>query len=100
MKYTEVPDITLRMIIEASILEAGTKVFAASDDNVTGTLNKDGSITLTIDGQPKIFPYPSGAARAITKTSVNGWIFWKINDNGSLNDLTFYKRKYVETHNS
>lgn len=100
MKYIEVPDITLRMIIEAGIIKAGTTLFAASDKNITATLNDDGSLNLIINNEPKIFPFPSGAARAITKTSVSGWIFWKIDDNGILNDLTFYKRKYIETHGS
>lgn len=96
MNHLEVHDITLRMIIEAGLIKAETKVFAATDDKISGVLNSDGSITLNIDNQPKNFPFPSGAARSITKTSVSGWIFWKIDDNGRINDLLFYKKKYIE----
>lgn len=99
MKYTEVPDITLSMIIEAGILTPGTTVHAAHDEKILGTLNIDGSITLNTNNQEQTFPYPSGAARAITRTSVNGWIFWKIKDNGQTNDLSYYKKKYIEAQN-
>jgi len=100
MKYIEIPDITLKTIIESGIIKTGTKVFAISDNQITGVLNNDGSLTLNIDNQQKIFPFPSGAARAVTKTSVNGWIFWMIDDNGTINNLKFYKEKYMEIYNS
>lgn len=99
LKYTEVPDITLQMIIEAGILTPGTTVHAATDDKVRGILNKDGSITLNFNNQEQTFPYPSGAARAVTRTSVNGWIFWKIKEDGQTNDLSYYKKKYIEAQN-
>lgn len=94
MKYLEQQDITLEMIIKAGILKSGITLYAASDNNVTGTLNADGSITLSIDGNPKIFPYPSGAARAIRNISVSGWVFWKVMEDGQLIELLSYKKKF------
>lgn len=81
------------MVIKAGLLEPGITVYAASDSNITGTLNADGSIELTIQGERKVFPYPSGAARAVRNISVSGWIFWKIKENNQFIDLIKYKQK-------
>lgn len=99
MKYKEIPDITLKMIIEAGIIEPGTNVYANSKDEVIGTLDINGSITVILGDEKKIFPYPSGAARAFTKTSVNGWKFWRILENGKYFNLSYYKKKFEEGHN-
>ncbi|MFA6248446.1 MAG: hypothetical protein WC615_16015 [Mucilaginibacter sp.] len=93
MNYLEQEDITLEMVIKAGLLKPGTTVYAASDSNITGTLNADGSIELTIDGTKKVFPYPSGAARAVRNISVSGWVFWKVKENGQLTDLLKYKQR-------
>ena len=45
----------------------------------------------------KTFPFPSGAGRAITKISVNGWKYWRILDNGTYNELSYYKEIYKQT---
>ena len=94
MSYIEIPDVTLKMIIDSKIIKIGTKVYASSDNNIVGTINKEGAIILNIGNEKRVFPFPSGAARAITKTSVNGWKFWKILDNGQFNELSNYKEKY------
>ena len=101
MKYDEVPDVTLKMIIESGIIKPDTKVYASlnyqavGSPQIIGNLNKDGSISFYIDNQLKTFPFPSGAARAIAKISVNGWIFWKILDSGQYKELSFFKEKYL-----
>lgn len=95
MKYNEVPDITLKMIIDSGLIKPDTKVYASSIPEISGKINHDGSITLLIDNQQKNFPFPSGAARSIVKTSVNGWIFWKIMDSGQLKDLSYFKKEYI-----
>lgn len=94
MKYKEVPDITLKMIIDSGLIKSDTKVYASSDNSIIGTINKDGSINLFIDNQEKIFPFPSGAARAIVKTSVNGWKFWRILEHGEYKELSSFKKEY------
>lgn len=94
MKYLEQQDVTLEMLIKAGIIKVGTIVYAASDNRITGTLNIDGSITLIIDGKTKVYPYPSGAARAVRNISVSGWIFWKVNEDGQLIELRKYKEKF------
>lgn len=94
MKYKEVPDITLKMIIERGIIQVGTKVYSSPDYKTVGTLDKEGAITFKINNKIKTFPYPSGAARALTKTSVNGWIYWSILEKGKYYDLSYYKEKY------
>jgi len=97
LAYVEQQDITLSMIIEAGLLQPGTIIYAASDINITGLLNKDGSINLMIDGKERVFPYPSGAARAIRKVSVSGWVFWKVKEAGKLVELLKFKQKYIES---
>lgn len=81
------------MVIEAGLLKPGITVYAASDNNITGTLNGDGSIELVLNGSKKIFPYPSGAARAVKNISVSGWIFWKVKENDKLVELLKYKQQ-------
>lgn len=95
MKYNEVPDITLKMIIDSGLIKPDTKVFASSNPEISGKINQDGSISLLIENQQKNFPFPSGAARSIVKISVNGWIFWKIMDSGQLKDLSYFKKEYI-----
>jgi len=94
VKYLEQQDVTLEMIIKAGLLKPGITLYAASDNNVKGILNADGSITLVIDDIQKIFPYPSGAARAVRNISVSGWVFWKVMEDGRLIDLLSYKQKF------
>ena len=97
MNYKEIPDITLKMIIDAGIIAIGTKVYAYPDNKIFGTLDEEGAITVNICTELKTFPFPSGAARAIIKTSVNGWKFWRILENGQYNELSYYKEKYKLT---
>jgi hypothetical protein len=99
MKYIETPDITLKMIIDSGLIKPGTRVYASKDRNIFGNINEDGSITLILDNQPKSFPFPSGAARAIVKLSVNGWLFWQILDSNEYKDLSYFKKEYQKMFN-
>lgn len=94
MNYDEVPDITLKMIIDSGIIKPNTKVYGSKNLDVIGIINEDGSITISIDNQKKTFPFPSGAARYIANLSVNGWLFWKINDSGQYKELSYYKKEF------
>ena len=96
MNYREIPGITLKMIIDSGIIKPDTKVYATTNHQITGNINRDGSITLTFDHQLKTFPFPSGAARAIVKTSTNGWLFWKILDAGHYKELSYFKNEYLK----
>lgn len=95
MNYIEIPDFTLQMLIEAGVIKANTKVYA-KDNNVSGIINLDGSITLEVNGKTQNFPYPSGAARAIVQKSVNGWIFWRIKESGDFKTLSEIKKEYLQ----
>lgn len=96
MKYKETPDITLKMIINAGIVKTGTKVYSSPNNEVVGILDKEGAITIKINDEIKTFAFPSGAGRAITKKSINGWKYWRILDNGTYNELSYYKEKYKQ----
>lgn len=99
MEYKVIPVVTLKMIIDSGIMIKGTTVHAYPAFNQTVILDKEGAITLNIDGTVKTYPFPSGAARALTVTSVNGWKFWKIHENGDYNELAHYREIYKELHN-
>lgn len=96
MKYQEKPDIELKKLIEEDFIEPNTKVYASSDYSIEGLLNKDGAIILKIDGVEKVFPFPSGAARAIVNLSVNGWKFWKIKEGENFIELSEIKKRYLK----
>ncbi len=98
MEYKELPDITLKMIIDSGLIKPGTKVYASVDPHITGTINQDGSISLLTGNKIKNFPFPSGAARSIVNSSVNGWIFWKIKDFNEFKDLSFYKKEFIKRY--
>ena len=84
--------VTLFDLIGAGLLEPGTTLYARQTyDYHPATVLSDGRIDL--DGE--IFESPSGAAKTITGSSVNGWWFWKLDTlgNRSLNNLY---RDYVD----
>ncbi|WP_410879830.1 hypothetical protein [Myroides sp. DW712] len=99
MTYDEKPDITLKMIINAGIIKIGTKVYSSPNNEIIGTIDKEGAITLNLNNEMKTFAFPSGAGRAITKTSINGWKYWRILDEGIYKELSYYKKKYKQTEN-
>ena len=96
MEYQEKPDITLKDIISDGFIQSNMSVYASTNEKISGIINEEGAIEIKIDGIKKVFPFPSGAARAFTKTSVNGWKFWKINYNNKLIELAELKRKYLD----
>lgn len=98
--YSLEPSITLKMIIDGGILHAGIKLYTPSNDKVFGTLNLDGSITLEINNDLKKFYSPSGAARAIEKKNLNGWIYWRVRESNTYQDLRYFRNKYIEFLNS
>ena len=95
MEYQEKPDITLKDIINDGFIQPDTVVYASTNEEISGIINVEGAIEIEIDSVKKIFPFPSGAARAFVKTSVNGWKFWKIDYNNQLIELAELKRKYL-----
>jgi len=95
MEYQEKPDITLKDIIKDGFIKSNISVYASINEKISGIINNEGAIEIKIDGVKKVFPFPSGAAREFTKTSVNGWKFWKIDYNNELIELAELKRKYL-----
>lgn len=96
MKYEEKSDIGLKNLIDEGFIKPNTKVYASSNEKIEGLLNKDGAIILKIDGVEKIYPFPSGAARAIVNLSVNGWKFWRIKENEDFFELAEIKKRYLK----
>ncbi len=94
------PTITLEMIIDQGLINPNIPIFGPKSDTPTGILNSDGSVSVTIIGKAKTYPYPSGAARSIEKMSLNGWIYWHVNDNGTYRNLDYYRKKYIEINKS
>lgn len=94
MSYLETHSVTLKMLLDAGILKAGIRLHAESDENMIATLSPDGNILLNINGKTVEKQSLSGAARAITGKSLNGWLFWSINELGTMQTLSFFRSKY------
>jgi len=94
MGFIEYTNITLKMILDSGLIEPGTNIYLSSHPEVKGKINSDGSITLPLDRQDKVFHSPSGAARAVVKLSVNGWTFWKLLINNEYKELSFLREQY------
>jgi hypothetical protein len=94
MPYLEFAATSLKMLIDANILKPGTNLYAESDDSASALLNADGSISLTIEGNLKEYQSPSAAAKALTGKSLNGWVFWKVDESGQINTLASFRSKY------
>ena len=92
-----VPGVTLKDLIEGGIIESGAPVFSPVND-IIGHIDDTGSIFITINGKQKNFSSPSGAAKAIEKKSLNGWLYLKLLDNESniIRNLSFFRDKYME----
>jgi hypothetical protein len=91
------PTITLEMIINQGLISPDIPVYGPNSKTSTGILNDNGSISVTVLGKAKTYPYPSGAARAIEKISLNGWLYWHVNDNGTYRNLDYFRKKYIES---
>lgn len=97
MEYKEYQDVTLKTMIDNGFLMPKSEIFLSIDERVTGIINSNGELEINIDGARKIFPFPSGAARAFTKTSVNGWKYWKINFQNEYIEIAELKKKYLNS---
>lgn len=95
MKYQETPDITLKDLIEKGYIKEDVIVYASSNVHIEGRLTFEGAIILKINGEEQLFPFPSGAARAVVNLNVNGWKFWKIKENDKYIELSEIKKKYL-----
>ncbi|MFN8180641.1 MAG: hypothetical protein ACO1G7_00555 [Bacteroidota bacterium] len=87
-------EITIKMLLESGLVEPGTIIYSDTKPVKTAKINSDGLISIDIDGNRKLYPYPSGAARAIVNLSVNGWTFWKIKINGELKEISYLRTIY------
>lgn len=69
----------LQTLKEAGKLPIGTDLQHPSrrnpDRNVTATVVKEG---ISLGG--KVYASPSGAAKSVTGTAVDGWTFWRLPD--------------------
>ena len=95
MMYQEKPDIDLKKLIEEGYIKPNTIVYASTDKSIEGLLDENGAIILNINGIRKLFPFPSGAARAIVNLSVNGWKFWMIKENDTFIELSEIKKIFL-----
>lgn len=95
MSFIEYTEISLKMIVESGLITPGTVIYSSSEPQATAKINADGSVSLYINGSLKTYAYPSGAARAVTKLSVNGWTFWKIAVENEYKELAFLREQFV-----
>jgi hypothetical protein len=87
----ELTEITLRMVMDSGLLTPGTLIYSSTDPVQTAVVNSDG--TIKISGE-KVFYSPSGAAKSITDSSINGWRFWKVLLDDVYVELSFFREQY------
>lgn len=95
-KTNDLTEITLKMLLEEGIIEKGTILYSDTNPATTAKINSDGFIDLSINGNQKLYPFPSGAARALVNLSVNGWKFWKIEINNEMKEISELRQIYKE----
>src|SRR5690606_15132940 len=95
-KTNDLTEITLKMLLDEGIIEKGTVLYSDTNPTKTAKINSDGFIDLNIDGSQKLYPFPSGAARALVNLSVNGWKFWKVKINDELKEISELRKIYKE----
>jgi hypothetical protein len=95
-KLSDLTEITLKMLLDDGIIEKGTVLYSETNPIKTAKINSDGFIDLNIDGTQKLYPFPSGAARALVNLSVNGWKFWKVKINNELKEISELRQIYKE----
>jgi len=90
------PRVTLADLISAGLLDSGMTIYARPGfDSRTATLLPDGR--LDVDGAT--YDSPSGAAKAVTGKSTNGWWFWRL-EPGSRRSLSDLLQQYVDQTSS
>jgi hypothetical protein len=95
MPIIELTSITLKMLLDSHILRPGQVLYPINgNNNVEGIINDDGTISLSIYKSGKRFLSPSGAAKAIENSSINGWTYWGIRENNALVELSVFRSKY------
>ncbi len=82
--------VTLADLIGAGLILPGTVIYARSGER-TATVLADGRLDL--DGTP--FESPSGAAKAITGYTINGWTYFRL-ERGGTRSLTDLYEQYVD----
>lgn len=87
----ELTEITLKMIVQAGLMEPETIIYSSTKPPVAAKVNSDGSITVPLN---RTYPSPSGAAKAITNSSINGWKFWTVLVNNEYKLLSFFREEY------
>ncbi len=92
----DLTEITLKMLLEEGIIEKGTIFYSDTNPTKTAKINSDGLIELNIDGSQKLYPFPSGAARALVNLSVNGWKFWKVKINDEFKVISELRQIYKD----
>lgn len=95
MEFIEYTNVTLKMLIDAGVIKADTEIYSSSQPEIIGKIKSNGSISILLGSQYKTFHSPSGAAKAILKVSVNGWIFWKILFENEYKELSFLRELYL-----
>jgi len=95
-KLSDLTEITLKMLLDDGVIEKGTVLYSETNPIKTAKINPDVFIDLNIDGTQKLYPFPSGAARALVNLSVNGWKFWKVKINNELKEISELRQIYKE----
>jgi hypothetical protein len=86
-------DITLKQIVAAGLLHAGTSVVSTNGAwPASGVITADGCIE--VNGTAYVTP--SAAAEAVKDGPANGWDFWAVNDPTGRITLATFRTRYLD----
>ena len=85
----QLTEITIKDLVDNQILKSGTRLFLDNfdSDKYSCEITEDAMLLIEFNNSIKKWPFPSGAAKSITKISINGWIKWFLLDDN--NDKVF-----------
>jgi hypothetical protein len=90
----KISNTTLKMLLDASIITPGQPVHPVNGKSYVGEIIRTGELVVSIAGELRTFKSPSGAAKAVEKSSINGWRYWGIKqDDGNLIPLSDYRTR-------
>jgi hypothetical protein len=89
--------VKLADLLKSGLILPGTEIQSKYNNRwYKAVIQADGTILMNLNGEPKTFNSPSGAAVAASGKSQDGWIFWNLTGSHHAETLDYYRKKYLD----
>jgi len=89
--------VKLADLLQSGLILPGTEIQSKYNNRwFKAVIQADGTILMNMNGEPKAFTSPSGAAVAASGKSQDGWIFWNLTGSHHAETLDYYRKKYLD----